>query len=115
MDVVAATGFKMPYCIETGQKGHCSSSKQFDTYAMGTDAETVYATFHNEVQTTFYGVLAKFREYFAPKVNVIHERAILNARCQQSGENVEAYARVSDELSQLEREAIRARLVTRLE
>ena len=74
-------GFEIPYCVETRHRGYCGSSEQFDLFAMGTDAETVHATFHIDAQVTFEDLLAKFNECFLPKVTVIHRRAIFSARC----------------------------------
>ena len=68
---------------------------------MGTDAETVHATFHTDAQATFDDLLAKFNECFVSKVNVIHKRAIFSARCQQSGESVAAYIYAPYDLSEL--------------
>ena len=86
--VVAAVFFELPYCDKLDKEDtavHVSSL----IFVMGTDAETVYATFHIDAPATSDDVLAKF-DYFFPKVNFIHERAIFSARCQQSGDGVEA-------------------------
>mgnify|MGYP003406673778 FL=1 len=85
-------------------------------YAMGPEADRIYQTFTVEDDTTFDAVLKMFDEYFMPRKNVIHLRAVFNSRNQQSGESVEQYVRQLYELSEhadfdKKDDAIRDRLV----
>ena len=71
-------------------------------YALGPDAETVFdsLTFASEDdKKKLKEVLKKLDEYFAPKRNVIHERAVFYQRYQKSGESVEEFVRCLYELA----------------
>ena len=71
-------------------------------YAMGPEAETAYRTFRfpeNEPET-FDNVLSKFDAYFAPRKNIIHERAMFNSRNQRAGESAESFIRTLYEMAE---------------
>lgn len=94
------------------------SKKSFDVqvsaliYSMGAESEKIYSTFtivtnHREGQdppdppnTTFENVIAMFDQYFQPKRNIIHERAVFHQRNQHAGESTEAYIRSLHDLAE---------------
>ena len=94
------------------------SKKSFDIqvssliYSMGSEAEKIYSTFvihttHRDGQdppdppnTTFDDVVTMFDNYFTPKRNIIHERAVFHKRTQLPGENVETYIRALYDLAE---------------
>lgn len=72
-------------------------------YAMGSEAENVFKsfTFAEEAHQNDYKiVMDKYDEYFFPKRNVIHERAIFYQRVQRTGEKAESFIRALYELSE---------------
>ena len=92
-------------------------------YAMGPEAESAFRTFQfaaDAEKTNFDIVLTHFDSYFAPRKNVIHERAMFNTRCQRAGESAEAFIRTLHEMAetcdfgQQKHEHIRDRIVTGL-
>lgn len=87
-------------------------------YSMGSDAEKILAQFNlsEEDGKKFDIVLARLDTHFAPKRNVIHERAKFYRRDQKEGETVEQYVRALFDLTQYadfenKDDAIRDRLV----
>ena len=69
---------------------------------MGPEAETAMKsfTFAEEGDSCKYDVvLSKFDQYFEPKRNVIHERAMFQQRNQRANESVETYVRHLFELA----------------
>ena len=70
-------------------------------YCLGADAETVFTSFNLSAEDAkdVTKVLDKFTNYFIPKRNVIHERAMFNQRIQQPGESVESFIRALHEMS----------------
>lgn len=90
------------YCVAS-KLSEESGEVQVNTlvYCLGPDAETVFTSFNlqgNDAKT-LKTVLDKFTEYFIPKKNVIHERAMFNQRAQQPGESVEAFIRALHEMA----------------
>ena len=64
-------------------------------YAMGPQAVTIYETFAfpSDPPPILDVVLGRFDDYFMPRCNVIHERAMFNQRYQLAGESVESFVR----------------------
>ena len=63
-------------------------------YSLGPTAEQIFNTFDvEEEETTLDELTDLFNEYFTPKVNVIHERAVFHQRSQLAGENIETHIR----------------------
>ena len=63
-------------------------------YAMGADAEHIFTSFvfPEETDKDQYDiVLTKFNDYFVPRRNIIHERAVFYQRVQRQGESVESF------------------------
>ena len=100
-------------------------------YAMGRQAENIFKSFIFESREPsdidpapadpkddFDIVLEKFEQYFVPKRNTIHERALFYQRSQQPGESVEAFVRSLHELAahcrfeEKESEHVRDRLIS---
>ena len=100
-------------------------------YAMGRQAENIFKSFRFESREPsdidpapvdpkddFDIVLEKFEQYFVPKRNTIHERALFYQRSQQPGESVEAFVRSLHELAahcrfeEKESEHVRDRLIS---
>ena len=72
-------------------------------YSMGPEAETALKsfTFAEEGDCNKYDiVLSKFDQYFEPKRNIIHERAMFHQRNQLASESVETYVRHLFELAE---------------
>ena len=88
-------------------------------YAMGIQAESIFArlSFDEEHdKNDFDKVLEKFNDYFLPKTNVIHIRAMFHRRTQSKNETIEEYMRELYKLAENagfenKDEAIRDRLV----
>lgn len=88
-------------------------------YSMGSEAEKIFGTFETTADTTLAEVLEKYDNYFNPRVNVIHERAVFHSRQQGSSETVESYLRALYDLAEhcafdKKEETIRDRLVVGL-
>lgn len=95
-------------------------------YAMGRQAENIFKSFKfaepsegaTDPRNDFVTVMQKFDEYFVPKRNTIHERAIFYQRSQQQGESIEAFVRCLHDLAahcrfdQKEEENVRDRLIS---
>ena len=65
-------------------------------YSMGPEAETVLNTFKFNAdadKTNFDIVVKLYDDYFAPRKNVIHERAMFYTRNQKQGETAELFRR----------------------
>ena len=71
-------------------------------YAMGPQSEAVFSQFSlPEYDSRKYDiVISKFDNHFAPKRNVIHERAIFNKRDQLRDESAESFIRVLYEMAE---------------
>ena len=69
---------------------------------MGADAERIFSSFNlTAAQEKVYAtVLQKFDDYFIPKKNPIHARAVFHERKQESGESSELYYRTLLELAE---------------
>ena len=65
-------------------------------YSMGPEAENVFKSFRfdDAADSNKYApVLKKFEDYFTPKRNLVHERAIFNTMSQSANESVESFIR----------------------
>ena len=96
---------------------------------MGRQADKIFSTFNfgaaakgeGDPRDDFDTVLGKFDEHFAPKRNVIHERAKFYNRSQQAEESVKEFLRSLRELAATcdfcdrEEESIRDRIVLGLQ
>ena len=71
-------------------------------YAMGPQSEGVFSQFSlSEDDSKKYDVvITKFDNHFAPKRNVIHERAMFNKRDQLPDESAESFIRVLYEMAE---------------
>lgn len=70
-------------------------------YTMGPCAEKIFDMFGlTQEQQTYDTVITKFTEYFAPKRNIIHQRAQFHRREQRSHESIEEYIRSLYQLSE---------------
>lgn len=72
-------------------------------YAMGSEADNIFNsfTFTKEGHKNNYDVvMQKFDQYFFPRRNVIHERAIFHQRVQRPGEQAETFIRALYDLSE---------------
>ena len=64
-------------------------------YVMGKEAEGAFKALKLKTgeEKVYDKVIAAYTEYFQPKVNTIHERAMFNTRAQKDGETAENYIR----------------------
>ena len=72
-------------------------------YAMGSEAENIFKSFtftDPGHQNNYNIVMEKFDEYFFPRRNVIHERAVFHQRVQRPGEPAETFIRALYDLSE---------------
>ena len=87
---------------------------------MGIEAEDIVRTFNltSEEEKSCDAVLAKFDNYFKPKVNVIRMRQLFQRRIQERNENEEAYFRAlhaaaeDGEFADLKKERIRDQFIS---
>lgn len=72
-------------------------------YAMGSEAENIFKSFtftDPAHENNFEIVMRKYDEYFFPRRNVIHERAVFHQRAQRPGEQAETFIRALYDLSE---------------
>ncbi|XDV29399.1 hypothetical protein PO909_032533 [Leuciscus waleckii] len=60
---------------------------------MAMEAETIIASFWFAHCRDYQQVVAKFKEHFIPRRNIIHKHAVFHQRAQKTGESVKGFVR----------------------